>query len=66
MRLQKGESSMSILKKIRHKEETTKGKTKKGVGRVTGNRRLKAEGRADQATGNIKQAGDKLKDAFKR
>ena len=33
------------------------------VGRVTGSRRLRAEGRADQATGNIKQAGAKIKDA---
>ena len=56
---------MSILKKIRHKEQTTKGKAKKGAGSVTGNRRLKAEGRADQAEGNVKQAADKVKDAFK-
>ncbi len=57
---------MSILKKIRHKAQATKGKAKKGTGRVTGNRRLKAEGGAGQATGNVKQAGDKVKDAFKR
>jgi len=57
---------VSILKKIRHKAQATKGKAKKGTGRVTGNRRLKAEGGAGQATGNVKQAGDKVKDAFKR
>jgi uncharacterized protein YjbJ (UPF0337 family) len=56
---------MSILKKIRHKAQTAKGKTKKNTGRVTGSRRLKTEGRADQATGEVKQAGDKVKDAFK-
>jgi uncharacterized protein YjbJ (UPF0337 family) len=56
---------MSILKKIRHKAQTAKGKAKKDTGRVTGNRRLKTEGRADQATGEVKQAGDKVKDAFK-
>ena len=56
---------MSILKKIRHKAQTAKGKVKKDTGRVTGNRRLKTEGRADQATGEVKQAGDKVKDAFK-
>ena len=30
---------------------------------VTGSRSLRAEGRADQATGNIKQAGVKIRDA---
>jgi uncharacterized protein YjbJ (UPF0337 family) len=56
---------VSILKKIRHQAQTTKGKAKKGTGRITGNRRLKAEGRADQAKGNVKQAADKVKDAFR-
>jgi len=55
---------VSILKKIRHKAQATKGTAKKGAGRVSGNRRLKAEGRADQAKGNVKQAADKVKDAF--
>ena len=57
---------MSILKKIRHKIQTVKGRTKKSAGRVTGNRRLRTEGRTDQAAGNVKQAADKVKDAFKR
>ena len=56
---------MSILKKIRHKVQTAKGKTKKDTGRVTGNRRLRTEGRADQVAGEAKQATDKVKDAFK-
>jgi uncharacterized protein YjbJ (UPF0337 family) len=64
MRLRKGEIPVSILKKIRHKAQATKGTAKKGAGRVSGNRRLKAEGRADQAKGNVKQAADKVKDAF--
>ena len=34
-------------------------------GTATGNTRLRTEGRADQFTGNTKQAGDKVKDAFK-
>ena len=56
---------MSILKKIRHKIQTVKGRTKKSTGRVTGNRRLRTEGRTDQAAGDVKQAADKVKDAFK-
>ena len=42
-----------------------RGSAKKTVGRVTGNRRLRAEGRGDQAKGNLKQAGAKVKDAVK-
>jgi uncharacterized protein YjbJ (UPF0337 family) len=56
---------MSILKKIRHKAQTAKGKTKKNTGRITGSRRLKTEGRTDQVTGEAKQATDKVKDAFR-
>jgi uncharacterized protein YjbJ (UPF0337 family) len=56
---------MTVGKKIAHKAEAAKGAAKKFVGRVTGNTRLRVEGRVDQAKGNTKQAGDKLKDAFK-
>ncbi len=38
---------------------------KKTAGRVTGSRRLRAEGRGDQAKGNLKQAGAKVKDALR-
>jgi uncharacterized protein YjbJ (UPF0337 family) len=57
---------MSIGRKIRHKAEAAEGTTKKFVGRLTGNRRMTAEGRTGQAKGRIKQAADKVKDAFKR
>ena len=57
---------MSIAKKIAHKAEAVKGGAKKAAGRVTHNRRLKAEGHGDQAKGNLKQAGAKVKDALKR
>jgi uncharacterized protein YjbJ (UPF0337 family) len=59
------ESAMSIGKKIAHKAEATKGAAKKFFGRATGNTRLRTEGRLDQAKGNAKQAGDKIKDTFK-
>lgn len=38
---------------------------KKFLGRATGNSRLEAEGRREQARGNLKRAADKLRDAFK-
>ena len=56
---------MSIGKKIAHNAEAAKGVTKKLFGRATGNTRLRTEGRADQFKGNTKQAGAKVKDAFK-
>ena len=56
---------MSILKKVRHKAQAAKGEAKKRTGRMTGKRRLRTKGRAEKATGNAKQAVDKVKDAFK-
>ncbi|TVZ03875.1 CsbD family protein [Trebonia kvetii] len=54
---------MSITSKIAHTAETAKGGAKRMFGRLTGSRRLRTEGRADQAKGDIKQAGAKIKDA---
>ncbi|MDH6136643.1 uncharacterized protein YjbJ (UPF0337 family) [Kitasatospora sp. MAA4] len=56
---------MSVTKKVAHKAEAVKGGVKKTVGRATGDRTLEAEGRADQIKGDTKQAGAKVKDAFK-
>jgi uncharacterized protein YjbJ (UPF0337 family) len=52
-------------KKITHKTQAANGAVKKYIGRATGNTRLHNEGRADQFTGNTRQAGAKVKDAFK-
>ena len=49
-----------------HKATEVKGKVKEGVGQATDDQELEAEGQADQAKGNLKQAGDKIKDAFKK
>jgi uncharacterized protein YjbJ (UPF0337 family) len=35
------------------------------VGKVTGNADKQAEGRADQAKSDLKNAGEKVKDSFK-
>lgn len=56
---------MSIAMKIAHTAETVKGNVKKTAGRAMGSRRLHAEGRGDQVRGNAKQAGAKIKDAFR-
>jgi uncharacterized protein YjbJ (UPF0337 family) len=54
---------MSIARKIAHTAETAKGGAKRMFGRLAGSRRLRTEGRTDQAKGDIKQAGAKIKDA---
>ena len=56
---------MSSAKKLAHKAEAVKGTLKKTAGRLTGSRRLRAEGRGDRFKGNMKQAGAKVKDAVK-
>jgi uncharacterized protein YjbJ (UPF0337 family) len=52
--------------KMDHKLEELGGKAKEQVGRATGDEELEAQGDRDQTKGNIKQAGDKVKDAFRR
>jgi uncharacterized protein YjbJ (UPF0337 family) len=51
--------------KLNNATENAAGKLKEGAGRATDNEQLEAEGRGDQASANIKQAGEKIKDAFK-
>ena len=45
--------------------EDVKGKAKEATGKVTDDERLEAEGRGDQASSSVKDAGEKLKDAGK-
>ena len=56
---------MSDADKVENKGEELKGKAKEAAGSAVGNESLEAEGKADQAKGNIKQAGEKVKDVFK-
>ena len=56
---------MSTKDKISNKTEEIRGKIKEGVGDATDDEALENQGRRDQAKGNIKQAGEKVKDAFK-
>ena len=57
---------MSTEDKARNKVQEVKGSVKQTAGRATGDRSLEAEGTTDKAAGNLKQAGEKVKDAFKR
>jgi len=57
---------MSVVDKIKNKAQSTKGQIKKETGKATNNRSLEAEGKVDQVSGNLKQAGEKIKDAAKK
>jgi uncharacterized protein YjbJ (UPF0337 family) len=52
--------------KARNKIDDLGGKAKEAVGRATGDRETENEGRADQAKSSLKDAGEKIKDAFKK
>jgi uncharacterized protein YjbJ (UPF0337 family) len=56
---------MSGEDKLRNKGQELKGQAKEGVGRATDDEQLEAEGRADQTKSNVKQAGEKAKDAVR-
>lgn len=43
-----------------------KGKVKETVGKVTGSRRMEAEGKAERAQGKVEEAAEKARDALKR
>lgn len=51
--------------KIENKGQEWQGKAKEALGEATDDQRLEAEGKADQTKANLKQAGEKVKDAFK-
>ena len=57
---------MTTTDKAKNTAQQAKGKLKETVGKASGNNKLRAEGKADQVQGNVKQAGEKLKDAFKK
>jgi len=56
---------MSTDDKFDAKADELKGKTKQTAGRVTGDEELEAEGTGEKIKGNLKQAVEKVKDAFK-
>jgi uncharacterized protein YjbJ (UPF0337 family) len=55
---------MGAMDKLQDKAQAAKGSAKEKVGDATDNQQWQAEGKADKAKGNLKQAGEKVKDAF--
>lgn len=56
---------MSTTDKAKHTAQHAKGKVKEGVGHMTGNERLEAEGQRDQIAADAKKAGDRAKETVK-
>jgi uncharacterized protein YjbJ (UPF0337 family) len=56
---------MGLSDKLDNAKDDLGGKAKEATGKVTDNERLEAEGKADQSKADLKQAGEKVKDAFK-
>jgi uncharacterized protein YjbJ (UPF0337 family) len=57
---------MSATDKIKNKIDEVAGKAKEAVGAAKGDEETRNEGRADQARSDLKDAGEKVKYAFKR
>jgi uncharacterized protein YjbJ (UPF0337 family) len=57
---------MSAEDKLKNKIEDLGGRAKEALGKATGDDDTKNEGRGDQAKSSLKDAGAKVKDAFKK
>ena len=55
---------MTAGNKLSNKAQYWGGRAKETVGRISGNRRTEYQGRRDQVKANLKDAGEKVKDAF--
>jgi uncharacterized protein YjbJ (UPF0337 family) len=61
----RGGLAMSGSDKARNKAQRLKGAVKEVVGRATGDVALERQGRQDQRGSHLKDAGEKIKDAFR-
>jgi uncharacterized protein YjbJ (UPF0337 family) len=56
---------MTASKKAKHTVERLTGRVKENVGDITGNPRLRNEGKVDQVKARVKMSGERLKDALR-
>ncbi|BDZ39883.1 CsbD family protein [Microbacterium suwonense] len=57
---------MGAMDDAKHNVEKMMGKAKEGIGDMTDNEKLEAEGKLDQAKAEAKKLGDDVKDAFEK
>jgi uncharacterized protein YjbJ (UPF0337 family) len=56
---------MSTADKASNKKQDIKGKVQEKVGQATGDDELEGKGKGNQVVSDVKQAGEKVKDALK-
>ena len=56
---------MGLDDKLKNTTQEWTGKAKERIGDITDDESMQAEGKRDEVAGNLKQAGEKVKDAFK-
>ncbi len=59
-----GGKTMGLFKKAKDKAQVVEGEVKDKAGEATNDRSLQAEGKSDKVAGNLKQAGENVKDAL--
>jgi uncharacterized protein YjbJ (UPF0337 family) len=57
--------TVSTVDKAKNKAQEAKGRVKDAAGKATNDRSLQTEGKGDKVASNLKQAGEKVKDAIK-
>lgn len=57
---------MSGVDKAKNKLQELGGKAKEAIGKLTGDKSLENEGKRDQVESDLKDAGEKVKDFFKK
>jgi len=56
---------MAAIDKAKNTAEQAKGKAKEMAGKASRNDKLEAKGKSDRTKADLKQAGEKIKDALK-
>ncbi|WP_083449907.1 CsbD family protein [Luteipulveratus mongoliensis] len=57
---------MSFIDKAKNAAEDAVGKAKEALGGAKGDTKLETEGKVDQAKSSVKDAGEDIKDTFKK
>jgi len=57
---------MGWTDKLKNKKDETKGAAKEQLGKATDDEQMEREGHIDQTKSNLKQAGEKVKDALNK
>ena len=57
--------AMSTSKKAKNSVDELAGRVKENFGEITGNNRLRNQGKVDQVKARVKQSGERFKDAIR-